>query len=541
MDGMVEENGTAGNPGGDPLAHSPGDTNTSVVVTSVQSSSSEQHHLVAATSIVQLTLPTHVNNSTATAQVQSVIQANQQSVIQTPANIQPVQLQKGNVILVSKPNSVIQTAQGSLQTLQVVDAGSDDSLSNDDDSTKKRRDILTRRPSYRKILNDLGGGEIAVGRGESSSEVDTNEDSELSSHSIPSHYQTHTTTVTFDKNYGLFNNTRNCRGYISITGVPEFCPAEVLLHASKSADMSLKDAMLVSQLERWTYNPVDPGSIPGVSPFITCVGQARGPVHMCSIFEAKFDADSLNYSFSHCESNGHVLNKLTHLLLTAICVVKVAVQAYAGVSEVVLQTSRDDDEGHMYQFEIRNPGPEMTESKFKVCHGSPYAVMWLVVEPREFSLPTLPQRCIMYVPEKLPSKYGVHSEEYLPILIPAGAIQIASQGETVQGLHTLTMTNATTAGGAIVQYAQGQDGQFFVPVVTQGGGIGGGPIIAEDQARKREMRLLKNREAARECRRKKKEYIKCLENRVAVLENQNKALIEELKSLKELYCQQKTD
>ncbi|XP_023704709.1 cyclic AMP-responsive element-binding protein 1 isoform X2 [Cryptotermes secundus] len=287
MDGMVEENGTAGNPGVDPLAHSPADANSSVVVTSVQSSSSEQQHLVAATSIVQLTLPTHVNNSTATAQVQSVIQANQQSVIQTPANIQPVQLQKGNVILVSKPNSVIQTTQGSLQTLQVVDAGSDDSLSNDDDSTKKRRDILTRRPSYRKILNDLGGGEIAV--------------------------------------------------------------------------------------------------------------------------------------------------------------------------------------------------------------------------------------------------------------IPAGAIQIASQGETVQGLHTLTMTNATTAGGAIVQYAQGQDGQFFVPVVTQGGGIGGGPIIAEDQARKREMRLLKNREAARECRRKKKEYIKCLENRVAVLENQNKALIEELKSLKELYCQQKTD
>lgn len=120
-------------------------------------------------------------------------------------------------------------------------------------------------------------------------------------------------------------------------------------------------------------------------------------------------------------------------------------------------------------------------------------------------------------------------------------------------------------------------------------------MIAEDQSRKREMRLLKNREAARECRRKKKEYIKCLENRVAVLgefqfgfsawhifplilnhiplnrftqckfnfnsffasnysalgnntislfffiENQNKALIEELKSLKELYCQQKND
>ncbi|KAM7347009.1 cyclic-AMP response element binding protein B isoform 3-T11 [Cochliomyia hominivorax] len=66
-------------------------------------------------------------------------------------------------------------------------------------------------------------------------------------------------------------------------------------------------------------------------------------------------------------------------------------------------------------------------------------------------------------------------------------------------------------------------------------------VIAEDQTRKREIRLQKNREAARECRRKKKEYIKCLENRVAVLENQNKALIEELKSLKELYCQTKND
>lgn len=52
-------------------------------------------------------------------QVQSVIQPNQQSVIQTATNIQPVAISKGNVILVSKPNSVIQTAQGSLQTLQV--------------------------------------------------------------------------------------------------------------------------------------------------------------------------------------------------------------------------------------------------------------------------------------------------------------------------------------------------------------------------------------------------------------------------------------
>ena len=61
-------------------------------------------------------------------------------------------------------------------------------------------------------------------------------------------------------------------------------------------------------------------------------------------------------------------------------------------------------------------------------------------------------------------------------------------------------------------------------------------MVAEEAARKREVRLLKNREAARECRRKKKEYIKCLETRVHVLESQNKALIEELKTLKDMYC-----
>ena len=44
-----------------------------------------------------------------------------------------------------------------------------------------------------------------------------------------------------------------------------------------------------------------------------------------------------------------------------------------------------------------------------------------------------------------------------------------------------------------------------------------GGVVSEAN-RKRAVRLQKNREAARECRRKKKEYIKCLENRVAVLE-----------------------
>ncbi|XP_062526317.1 cAMP responsive element binding protein isoform X6 [Bombyx mori] len=262
MEGMVEENGTTGGAGTtDPLASASSSTPGSTP------------HVV--TSIVQLTLPSQAPSA------QSVIQPNQQSVIQTASNIQSVQIPKGNVILVSKPSSVIHTTQGTLQTLQIKpepntlvntqgQSCSDESCGSGDESPKRKyREMLTRRPSYRKILNDLGGAEIAV--------------------------------------------------------------------------------------------------------------------------------------------------------------------------------------------------------------------------------------------------------------IPAGTIQ------TDSGLHTLAVSGAA-GGGAIVQYAANQDGQFYVP----------GPIL-EDQTRKRELRLMKNREAARECRRKKKEYIKCLENRVAVLENQNKALIEELKTLKELYCQQKTE
>lgn len=119
----------------------------------------------------------------------SVIQPNQQSVIQTATgNIQPV---KSVLLVNSKPNSVIHTTHqaiqvqsgarfnilvwdGQQQTQKIfsspqikpepnighmIDSDGDSDLS-DDDSPKKRRDLLTRRPSYRKILNDLGGGEI---------------------------------------------------------------------------------------------------------------------------------------------------------------------------------------------------------------------------------------------------------------------------------------------------------------------------------------------------------------------------------------------
>lgn len=135
--------------------------------------------------------------------------------------------------------------------------------------------------------------------------------------------------------------------------------------------------------------------------------------------------------------------------------------------------------------------------------------------------------------------------------------RIVSQDDgSESGLQTLTvggLTSGNTSGTtAVIQYTQGPDGgQYFIPVqqlspsgvvsfpqgIMVAGGHDGGHQVLEEASRKRELRLLKNKEAAKECRRKKKEYVKCLENRVAVLENQNKTLIEELKSLKELYCQ----
>ncbi|XP_034465350.1 cyclic AMP-responsive element-binding protein 1-like isoform X1 [Hippoglossus hippoglossus] len=161
--------------------------------------------------------------------------------------------------------------------------------------------------------------------------------------------------------------------------------------------------------------------------------------------------------------------------------------------------------------------------------------------------------------------YQTSSGQYIAIT-QGGAIQLANNG--TDGLQTLTMANAAggQSGATILQYAQTSDGQqILVPsnqVVVQAASgdvqayqirtapassITSGVVMAtspalgsgggtEEVTRKREVRLMKNREAARECRRKKKEYVKCLENRVAVLENQNKTLIEELKALKDLYC-----
>ncbi|KFU98522.1 cAMP-responsive element modulator, partial [Tauraco erythrolophus] len=187
------------------------------------------------------------------------------------------------------------------------------------------------------------------------------------------------------------------------------------------------------------------------------------------------------------------------------------------------------------------------------------------------------------------SLYHTNTGQYIAIA-QGGAIQISNPAsDGVHGLQALTMTNsgAPQPGATIVQYAgQSPDGtQFFVPgsqVVVQvqdfrailtasfAGGAATADMpayqlrtptttlpqgvvmaaspgtlhspqqMAEEATRKRELRLMKNREAAKECRRRKKEYIQCLESRVAVLEVQNKKLIEELETLKHI-SSSKTD
>ncbi|XP_012724841.2 cAMP-responsive element modulator isoform X1 [Fundulus heteroclitus] len=171
--------------------------------------------------------------------------------------------------------------------------------------------------------------------------------------------------------------------------------------------------------------------------------------------------------------------------------------------------------------------------------------------------------------ESVPSSiYQTSSGQYIAIA-QGRAIPLTSPAvEALQGAQTLTVTGSPTpqTGAAVLQAADSphqffiQGGQVLIQAATgdipayqlrsPNSGLAQSIVMAaspssmqspssqhaEEITRKREVRLMKNREAARECRRKKKEYVKCLENRVAVLENQNKTLIEELKALKDIYC-----
>ncbi|XP_064018652.1 cAMP-responsive element modulator isoform X5 [Pogoniulus pusillus] len=113
----------------------------------------------------------------------------------------------------------------------------------------------------------------------------------------------------------------------------------------------------------------------------------------------------------------------------------------------------------------------------------------------------------------------------------------------VQGLIMAVTGDETAATGDMPTY-QIRTPTTNLPqgvvMATSPGTLHSPQQLAEEATRKRELRLMKNREAAKACRRRKKEYIKCLESRVAVLEVQNKKLIEELETLKDI-CSSKTD
>ncbi|XP_034562149.1 cyclic AMP-responsive element-binding protein 1-like [Notolabrus celidotus] len=84
-------------------------------------------------------------------------------------------------------------------------------------------------------------------------------------------------------------------------------------------------------------------------------------------------------------------------------------------------------------------------------------------------------------------------------------------------------------------FLEGSSGDMTGCQGVAGASVHSSPKPAVDPEQKRQVRLMKNREAAKECRRKKKEYVRCLEKRVDLLEIQNRTLIEELRALKDIY------
>lgn len=116
-----------------------------------------------------------------------------------------------------------------------------------------------------------------------------------------------------------------------------------------------------------------------------------------------------------------------------------------------------------------------------------------------------------------------------PMWMPGSHVVVQTAGGGMQAFQI--QENPTTASGNMLSQTRN----------LLGNNVQSPQQMAEDASRKRELRLMKNRDAAKECRRRKKEYVKCLETRVAVLEHQNKQLIDELKTLKELYVHKQVD
>ncbi|KAI6649240.1 CAMP-responsive element modulator isoform X13 [Oopsacas minuta] len=141
----------------------------------------------------------------------------------------------------------------------------------------------------------------------------------------------------------------------------------------------------------------------------------------------------------------------------------------------------------------------------------------------------------------MPNQVNVLSSAAKYVFQNPGQVQLltTSAGHEQTSINPMSLSNQTSA--IRPPYQSIHPGMLSPALFMTPQAITTQQQMADEAAKKREIRLQKNRLAAKECRRKKKEYVKCLESRVQVLENQNKALIDELRSLKDLYLPKNTD
>nr|XP_021325841.1 uncharacterized protein LOC550357 isoform X3 [Danio rerio] len=97
----------------------------------------------------------------------------------------------------------------------------------------------------------------------------------------------------------------------------------------------------------------------------------------------------------------------------------------------------------------------------------------------------------------------------------------------------ITLPNATTGGMSGYQMSSPASGLSQV-MDSSPDSLPSPQLLAEEASRKRELRLMKNRTAAKLYRRRKRDYVLGLETRITSIEDQNQKLKEELDNLKKL-------
>ncbi|KAJ4435964.1 hypothetical protein ANN_18587 [Periplaneta americana] len=228
-----------------------------------------------------------------------------------------------------------------------------------------------------------------------------------------------------------------------------FVPQE-FLHASKSTDMSLSHLNTLNAIDLGRDRTCNLEHTRPVLYQLKLVGRKR----MLNVYRC---SESVLFRYWICLSYwkvtfSHFITLLTLPQQNILCCIEAGIVLVGTISRIDSSSSSLLDEVctiyhccrvYCYRRNERNDRfpksdlvpwrSQLLGVQFKVCHGSLYAVIWLVDEPREFNLPTLLQRCITYVSEKLPSKYGVHSEEY----------GNADSGRNVNCLETCTECRGT--------------------------------------------------------------------------------------------------